>query len=254
MGDSSRDRLRRILEKGGSGEPATTPASSIPPKPPDTGPLPKEPTTGQLASAALTEARMNLQDLRVKMTALSDQFARGEINRTQFEAIYKHYQDQIKYIEQALHSMPRSDAWRGAIAHGLTDILRARHEARVLSYAIYDNTTSVPLAAAGQFKLDADLIVPMLSSFRSATAEMFGARMRSTEIEGGRWLCFVTGPRTTLIVLFSIEPARLQLELIEDLHRDFELANVRAFARGEGQKAAQAFVRIWALDSEPHEE
>jgi hypothetical protein len=249
MGDSSRDRLRRILEKGGNGETTPAPASSPPPKVPDTDPLPQKPTTGQLASAALTEARMHLQDLRAKMTALSDQFARGEINRSQFEAIYKHYQDQLKYIERALYTMPGSDAWRGAITQGLTGRLRARHAARVLSYAIYDNATSMPLATAGQFNLDADLLVPMLSSFRAATAEMFGAGMRSTEIEGGRWLCFVTGPRTTLIVLFSIEPARLQLELIEDLHRDFELANVRAFARGEGQAAAQSFVRIWALDS-----
>lgn len=74
--------------------------------------------------------------------------------------------------------------------------------------------------------------------------------MRSTEIEGGRWLCFVTGLNTTLIVLFSVEPARLQLEMIEDLHRDFEIANGPAFRHSEGHEAAQSFTRIWALDGE----
>jgi hypothetical protein len=78
---------------------------------------------------------------------------------------------------------------------------------------------------------------------------MFGAGMRSTEIEGGRWLCFVPGPCTTLIVLFSIEPARLQLTLIEDLHHDFEAANAPAFANGEAEEAAQSFTRIWTLDA-----
>ncbi len=185
------------------------------------------------------------------MSRVSDQFARGEINRMQFEALYMHYQDQLKQIEHALHATPNSDAWRGVIAQRMTGILRARHAARVLSYAIYDNASSLPLATVGQFNIDTDLLVPMLSSFRSATAEMFGAGLRSTEIEGGRWLCFVPGPHTTLIALFSIEPAKQQLTLIEDLHRDFELANASAFVRGEGGGAARCFTHIWSLDNDP---
>jgi hypothetical protein len=44
----------------------------------------------------------------------------------------------------------------------------------------------------------------------------------------------VPGEHTTLIVLFSIEPARLQLELLEQLHRHFERANRPAFESGTG--------------------
>ena len=72
----------------------------------------------------------------------------------------------------------------------------------------------------------------MLSAFRSATTEIFGAGLKSSEIEGGRWLCFVPGAHTTLVVLFSLEPARLQLELLEQLHRHFERANQPAFDSG----------------------
>jgi len=248
MGDSSRNRLRKILE--GSGDSAAPPPSIPSPQPTETASPPKPPTAGAPTWAALNDARVNLQELRAKMTRLSDQFARGEINRMQFEAIYKHYQEQLTRIEQMLYNVPGADVRRSAITQGMTGVLRARLAARILSYAIYDNATSMPLATVGQFNLDADLLVPMLSSFRSATAEMFGAGMRSTEIEGGRWLCFVTGPHTTLIVLFSVEPARLQLEMIEDLHRDFEIANGPAFRRGEGHEAAQSFTRIWALDGE----
>jgi hypothetical protein len=183
------------------------------------------------------------------MASLSDEFATGEINRMQFEAIYKHYQEQLQHVESQMYSLPGSDAGFGAITRGMTGQLRERHKAQVLSYAIYDNASSMPLATVGSFNIDTSLLVPMLSSFRSATAEIFGAGLRSTEIEGGRWLCFVPGHFTTLIALFSIEPAKLQMSLIEDLHRDFETANAPAFEQGQAEEAAQSFTRIWSLDS-----
>lgn len=201
------------------------------------------------AAPSSSDVRAHLQELRSKMAQLSNEFATGEINRMQFEAIYKHYQEKLQQVENQMYALPGSDAWQGAITQGMTGRLRERHRADVLSYAIYDNESSMPLATVGTFNIDTSLLVPMLSSFRSATTEIFGAGLRSTEIEGGRWLCFVPGHFTTLIALFSIEPAKLQLSLIEDLHRDFESANVPAFEQGQADEAAQSFTRIWALDS-----
>jgi hypothetical protein len=264
---SSKDRLRKIL--GSSGSEAASPPAPIPepkaqtpvnhsPAPSPATPEPSKQSSStslpaiQSAStkrASAGEVRVSMHELRGKMTRLSDDFARGEINRMQFEAIYKHYQGQMQLLENISYEEPNSKAWQGAITQGLTSRLRERHAAQVLSYAIYENVSGMPLATVGTFNIDTSLLVPMLSSFRSATAEMFGASLRSTEIEGGRWLCFVPGPCTTLIVLFSIEPARLQLTLIEDLHRDFEVANAPAFANGEAEEAAQSFTRIWTLDA-----
>ena len=201
------------------------------------------------ATPSPSDVRARLQELRGKMAHISEEFAIGEINRMQFEAIYKHYQEQLQQMENLMYALPSSDAWQGAVTQGMTGRLRERHKAQVLSYAIYDNESSMPLATVGTFNIDTSLLVPMLSSFRSATAEMFGAGLRSTEIEGGHWLCFVPGAYTTLIALFSIEPAKLQLTLIEDLHRDFEVANAPAFANGQAEEAAQSFTRIWALES-----
>jgi hypothetical protein len=183
------------------------------------------------------------------MAHVSEEFATGEINRMQFEAIYKHHQEQLQQVENQMYAVPGSDAWQGVVTQGMTSRLRERHKAQVLSYAIYDNESSMPLATVGTFNIDTSLLVPMLSSFRSATAEIFGAGLRSTEIEGGRWLCFVPGHVTTLIALFSIEPAKFQLSLIEDLHRDFETANAPTFEQGQAEEAAQSFTRIWSLDS-----
>jgi hypothetical protein len=65
----------------------------------------------------------------------------------------------------------------------------------------------------------------MLSSYRAATREIFGAGMRSSQIEGGKWLCFVPGKFTTLMALFSITPSARQMVTLEELHRLFERAN-----------------------------
>jgi hypothetical protein len=83
----------------------------------------------------------------------------------------------------------------------------------------------MPLNTIGQFELDPELVVPMLSSYRAATREIFGAGMRSSQIEGGRWLCFVPGEFTTLMALFSTSPASRQLDSLEELHKLFERAN-----------------------------
>ncbi len=254
--DSARQRLRKILgrespppapEAPASGAPAAAPKSEpIPPltervKPPAPPPAEPLPTTPQ-------EAHLFLQQLRTKMARLAEEFAQGKLNSKQFQEIYAHYQKQRNALEAALYDMPGSKEWRELIAPGQTGFLRQQHAARVLSYAIYDNATSLPLASVGDFAVDTALLVPMLSSFRSATAEIFGAGLRSTEIEGGRWLCFVPGRYTTLFVIFSLEPARIQLTLIEDLHRDFEVANRAALERGDSEQVAQQFAHLWALD------
>ena len=182
------------------------------------------------------------------MAQLAEDFAQGKLNRLQFQEIYAHYQRQRQEVEDALVSAQGPESLPSGVAVGMTGVLRARHAAKILSYAIYDNSTSLPLASVGSFRIDTSLLVPMLSSFRSAATEMFGAGLRSTEIEGGRWLCFVPGHYSTLMVLYSVEPARVQLTLIEDLHRDFEVANRIALATGRGREAAELFTRIWALD------
>jgi len=202
----------------------------------------------QKPPATPSDLRLFLQELRSKMAQLAEDFAQGKLNRMQFQEIYAHYQKQRQAVEEALINASGPEMWQSSVRLGMTGLLRERHAAKILSYAIYDNVTSLPLGSVGTFRIDTSLLVPMLSSFRSAATEMFGAGLRSTEIEGGHWLCFVPGNFSTLIVLFSVEPARVQLTLIEDLHRDFEIANQNTLESGRGREAAELFTRIWALD------
>jgi len=265
MPDSARNRLKRLL-----GSKPTAPAEQRPAEPParPVTPAPSAPPATRYPLSTLTapsgrlrrqppsedspdsfsEANLYLQELRGKMARVAEEFAQGKLNRAQFQEIYIHYQQQRAEIETVISNMPGSDAWRGAVSTGHTTLLRQRNAAQILSYSIYDSSSSLSLASGGQFKLDADLVVPMLSSFRSATQEIFGKGMRSTEIEGGHWLCFVPGKYTTLFVVFSVEPARIQLTLIQDLHQDFETAHAPSLARGEGHAVAAQFVQMWARD------
>jgi hypothetical protein len=103
------------------------------------------------------------------------------------------------------------------------------------------------LATLGKFEVDPELIVPMLSSYRAAAAEMFGGGLRSTGIENGRWLCFVTGQATTLIALFTVEPAPKQLEFLENLHRTFEAANRPRLAAPPVDPSALIFPHEYSL-------
>jgi len=164
-----------------------------------------------------------LARVQAKIARLADDFAAGTINRAQFQELYAHYQREMRTIEQVLDS--RQGDWRAAMTEGKSVAIRKQNLARAVGYAIYENESGMPLATLGEFAVDAALLVPMLSSYRAAAAEMFGGGLRSTAIENGRWLCFVPGQHTTLIALFTIEPAHKQLEYLESLHGTFESAN-----------------------------
>jgi hypothetical protein len=193
--------------------------------------VPPTPTPAQPAATAAPEpkptseegARAYLARVHSKVARLAEDFAAGTINRTQFQEMYAHYRREIRTIERMLEA--QSDDWRSAVQEGQTVNIRKRHMARAEGYAIYENESGMPLATLGKFEVDPALVVPMLSSYRSAAAEMFGGNVRSTGIDNGRWLCFIAGQYTTLVTLFTVEPAAKQLEYLETLHRTFELAN-----------------------------
>jgi hypothetical protein len=201
-------------------------------------PTPRLPTDMDSAQAYQTE-------LQRKMTALAEDFSLGKINRRQFEAVYAHYREQRQIIDALINSM-NADAWRHALSDGATNRLLERNAARILCYALYDHATGQALATSGQFKIDPHLIAPMIAAHRSAAD--FSARPSSREIERGYWLSFVPGHYTTLVALFSLEPAGAQLQLLQDLHHDFELANAKRLSEGRGREPAQRFMNLWALE------
>ncbi|MDX1599995.1 MAG: hypothetical protein R3191_00620 [Anaerolineales bacterium] len=182
-----------------------------------------------------------LERIDKKINKLAEEFAEGTVNREQFQQLFEHYQRERTAIQNWKDSAEARGDWQDISSEGKSIVIRSKHTAKVLGYAIYANESGMPLTTIGDFDIDPDLAVPMLSSYRSATKEIFGGEMRSTEIEGGKWLCFVPGSSTTMLALFTREPAARQLKIMEDLHRLFEKANRRHLAEAPIDPQTLAF-------------
>jgi hypothetical protein len=227
MSDSS-NPLRRLFgreEKDAPEEPA-----------PAAAPAPAD-------EAAVEKARAYLEKVRQKMERLAEDFAAGRVNTSQFQELYAHYQQERTAIEEILQEAPEAAAWRAAVAQeeGESVIIRRRHAARILGYAIYLNASNSLLRSVGEYDIDERLVTSMLDSFRTSSPSNSERQMRSIEIENARWVRFVPGQHTTLAVLFSNEPARAQLDMLRDLQAHFEQANQRLFARGVTDSAQFVF-------------
>ena len=224
---SLRDRFRRLL---GTSKPPPSPAPSVPAL---SGKAPQgAPGSGVSNAPPLPsrepppeQAHEYLERVQTKINRLAEEFATGTINRSQFQELFDHYQRERRTVETWILNASGSESWKKAAKEGQSVVIRTAHMAKVMGYSIYENESGIPINTIGQFEIDSALAVPMLSSYRSAAKEIFGAELRSTQIEGGRWLAFVPGEITTLMALFSNEPAQNQLSGLEDLHRLFERAN-----------------------------
>ena len=184
-----------------------------------------------LPAGAQREALAFRERIQSKLHKLAADFNAGAINPAQFRDLYAHYQRQLQSIESVIEAAEVSDDWKGSVAEGQSIFIRRRHIARARGYAIFENDSGMPISTLGRFDLDPALLVPMLASYRSAARQAFGAGTRSTEMEDGRWMCFVPGEYTTLLAVFSGEPAGKQLEFLEQLHQHFEQANRRHLAQ-----------------------
>ena len=222
-------RLRDFIS--GSNRPESPAAPAAPPQgaAAPTPPQPAASTPSQPAAdgepSPLENPDEYLERVQGKINKLAEEFASGEINRSQFQELYEHYRREQQTVKRYLEMAPDSDEWKAATTEGKSVVIRQKNVAKVLGYAVYDNESGMPLSTIGEFQIEAELAVPMLSSYRAATKEIFGAGMQSTQIEGGRWLAYMPGDFTTLMTLFSTDPASDQLESLEELHQLFERAN-----------------------------
>jgi hypothetical protein len=169
------------------------------------------------------ETERFLQELEAKLDRTVQDLADGLINRAQFENLYRHYQNQRRMLHGLLTE------GRGQVPASLTTgesmVIRQKYAAKVLAYAVYDNESSVPLRTVGNFPVDSDLVVGFLSGFRSAAAEILGAGAAKAEAEDGKVLCYVPGQYSTLLVLYSSDPAEVDMRTLRQTHFHFETLN-----------------------------
>lgn len=205
------------------------------------------------APSASTDPRAQgeayIATIHQKMSDLVAEFAAGKINRAQFHHVYDRYQRQIMTVEQLITESDPT-AWQDAVIESENTFdLRHRLMARALGMSIYDNANDERIETLGEFEADNALIASILRSYRSAAAETFRAGLRSKQMENGRWLCFAPGEFTTLVALFSLEPAEQQLRTISRMHQDFESANQAALANRHADPERLAYPFLAFLEN-----
>lgn len=194
-----------------------------------------EPQTGndnQQANQTNSNPKSALQQIRTKMQEVVSEYSNGDINASQFNAIYQHYAEKRDIIDRMLERNPDSDAWRSVVQEGYTGHLRSQFEARTIHYAVFRRANTKPLISSGKVTRKTALhIHKLLRVVLSMKTQRTGLARQS--IGNGNWLVTAIGEQALTIVTFSLQPSTVQTAKVRDLHDDFELANQRALKNNE---------------------
>lgn len=208
-------RVEALTPPGGTPRP---PGAQPAPAPPD--PAPDDPEQALIA-------------LRLKVEALVDEYAHGELNRVQFNALYQRYSEQRAIIEKLMERNPASEAWRQVLgSRGQTGFLRARLEAQPISYGVYARGQSAALLSGGPQSLEATFPAEAVLRAIWAMAHRPAIGLGRKPLRNDEWLVMAVGSTAATMVIFSLEPSKTQAQLLRDLHVDFERANQLALSRG----------------------
>jgi hypothetical protein len=178
----------------------------------------------------LDEGQSFIEQIQAKMNTLVGEFAQGEISREQFQKIYDHYQQQIILTTQLMADANASVV--DSLSAGKTMGLRESLTGQALSLAVYYHTTRSILETAGNFDMPTPKLLPFLNSLAEQVAQG-RVCIPQTQIIDGKWLLFIPGKFSTVVILFSHEPAARQISILERMHRDFEAANEKSLRGGQ---------------------
>ncbi len=174
------------------------------------------------------QAMSALERLRQKMARVAEEYAQGKLNRAQFHAIYQRYKEQRDITEAMIQRDPKTGAWQNVVQPGLTGFLRRHFESQVISYTIYHIARQQLIVRTGRFQLPENQVLPILGRLQKLiVAAQQPPRLARRKLKDDRFVVLAPGMLTVSIVVFSIEPAVAQLEMIQDVHRDFERANLQ---------------------------
>lgn len=185
-----------------------------------------------------------LDQIRTKMNKIVDEFAQGEISREQFNQIYEHYQSQmVMAMQMSDTSVPDSSLGNAKETIALRNALTAKAKAMT----VYYHATGLLLETIGDFDVSVAQIAPELNRL-SATIQSGKKLPPKSDKQGDQWLLYVPGRYSTAVMLFSNEPSGRQTNIVENLHRDFEVANEAALRSGHADGTTlvypfQLFVR-----------
>lgn len=209
----------------------SVPRPTRPEPPPLHDPTPTEEI--DLGRSSQEQSAVALDRLRQKMAAVAEEYAQGKLNRAQFFAIYQRYKEQREITERLVQRDPKTGAWQSVVQPGFTSFLREHYEAKVESYSIYHVQSGRQLVRTGLIQVPHQQVVPILQKLQQVVqsqGDIPGIARR--RLSGDHFIVLVPGAHTLSVVICSLEPSVAQMELFEDLHRDFERANQNALVSG----------------------
>jgi hypothetical protein len=189
----------------------------------------------------MQRAEEALINLREKMAQVAAEFAEGKLNQAQFDAIYSRYSEQRDITERLLARNPNSQAWQSVIQSGHTQFLKQHFEARVLSYAIYDQESGDAINLTGPVVMKRAQVRAVLERLRDIFQARGNPGPAQRKLEDERSVVFMPGERSVAVVIFSRVPAPAQVDRIQDIHRDFERANQHALRRRDYANSRMVF-------------
>ena len=189
----------------------------------DTGPLTPRQQLQRVEEALIA--------LRERMAQVAAAFAQGTLNQAQFDAVYARYSEQRDITERLLTRDPESQAWQSVIRPGATRFLLEHFAAVPLSYAIYDQESFEQIVITGTVQLAEAQVRTALHHLKAVIAQRGNPGPARRSLADGRCVVFVPGELTAAVAIFSLDPARAQVERVSDIHRDFERANWHALQR-----------------------
>lgn len=212
----------------------------MPESPPTTRPMPKMPGAPK-DERDYTNPVSALNQLRKKMEIIANEFAEGKVNRAQFNAVYGRYGEQRAIIERLLERNPDSSAWKQVVGTGgHTSFLRQHFEGHPLYFVVFRHKVPRPLMIGGKGTPNVKQLAPVLKALWSMPRmpEEGLARKQMGESE---WLVMAVGRLSLTMVVFMMEPSRIQSNLVRDLHADYERANRAALERGTSRLERMVF-------------
>ncbi len=201
-------------------------------------PAPPEAVEPTVETAALLqeidpEIADRLTALDRKMARLEHDFSQGQVNTSQYQAIRRHYVQQREIAIKLHQANPQSDRWRVVLEEGKTSFLLQLNEAVCRGYALYDVRTRKRIFLQGVMDRGAEETMPLMGTFGAPTHRPGATRMLATQTEDGTALLLIPGQHTAALVMFSQDPPGWQVRAVREVHRNFEIANSAALARGE---------------------
>jgi hypothetical protein len=199
----------------------------------DTGPLETEVEVDLTLPEDLSpELKAKLEELNKKYERLKEDYKRGHINASQYNAIRAHYLEQREVALRLRETHPESDRWQVVLEEGKTTFLMQLNEAACISVGIYDIKSRARIFVQGDMPPPAEASMSLLSTFGSSKIDPSSDRMYATQIEDGSSLLLIPGVHTVCLVAFTQPPPDWQVRALREVHRHFETANMSALGKG----------------------